>query len=186
MPERRMSALTVERATLADASAVEALLDAAASWQQSRGIEQWTPGWFHDEVREVIDGEGEDYYVGRRAGEIVGCFLLDSASPSWMRAWLIEHDREPAEAAHLGRLTVARDATGHGLGVELLKVASALARDRGFAYVRLDCPAENARLRRYYDDAGYSYIGDVETSGPNGERWVSSVFERPTGAAPTE
>jgi ribosomal protein S18 acetylase RimI-like enzyme len=61
-------------------------------------------------------------------------------------------------AAHLGRLTVAREASGKGIDAELLIEASRLAAERGFAYVRLDCPAENVGLRRYYVEAGYSYI----------------------------
>ena len=179
-----MSELTVERAGLSDAIAVEALLDAAAAWQQSRGIQQWTPGQFPDEVRETI--ASGDLYVGRRDGAIVGCFLLDPESPSWMRSWLMEQGREPSQAAHLGRLAVTREASGRGWGVELLDLASTLAAEQGFAYVRLDCPAENLRLRRYYLDAGYSHVGDMKTRGPNGERWVSSVFERPTGAEPMQ
>jgi ribosomal protein S18 acetylase RimI-like enzyme len=177
-----MSELTVERAEHADASGVEALLDAAATWQQSRGIQMWMPGWFREEVRETI--ASRDFYVGRRGGQLVGCFLLDPQSPSWIRPWLIRDGREPTQAMHLGRLAVAHEASGRGLGFELLNVASRLAAERGFAYVRLDCPAENLRLRRYYVEAGYAHIGDVKTRGPNDERWVSSVFERATGAEP--
>jgi ribosomal protein S18 acetylase RimI-like enzyme len=159
---------------------VEALLDAAAAWQQSRGIRQWRPGQFRDEVRETI--ASGDLYVARRDGVIIGCFLLDTESPSWMTRWLIEHGRVPAQGAHLGRLTVAREASGSGLGLELVNAASRLAAQSGFAYLRLDCPAENTRLRGYYLAAGFSYCGDVNTRGPNGERWISSVFERPTGS----
>jgi GNAT superfamily N-acetyltransferase len=173
-----MPELSVDRAKPSDGDAVEALLDEAAAWQQSRGFHQWTPGQFHDEVRETI-ATGE-LYVARRDGDIVGCFLLDTRSPSWMAAWLIEQCRVPTEGAHLGRLTVAREASGRGLGVELLNVASALAARWGLAYLRLDCPAENGRLRRYYLDAGFSHLGDIQTLGPNGQHWVSSVFERPT------
>jgi hypothetical protein len=43
--------LTIERAQPADASAVEALLDAAAAWLESRGIDQWKLGRFGEEVR---------------------------------------------------------------------------------------------------------------------------------------
>jgi ribosomal protein S18 acetylase RimI-like enzyme len=177
-----VSQLTVDRAKPSDAVAVEGLLDAAAAWQQSRGIRQWTPGWFGDEVRETI--ASGDLYVARRGEVTVGCFLLEPGCPEWMAPWLIERGREPRQGAHLGRLTVARGATGRGLGVSLLNVASTLAAQRGLAYLRLDCPAENARLRRYYLDAGFSYLGDVETPAPPGERWISSVFERTTGPEP--
>jgi ribosomal protein S18 acetylase RimI-like enzyme len=176
--EAPVSELTIDLAEPSDAVAVENLLDAAADWQQKRGIEQWTPGWFEDEVREGI-ALGQ-FYAARREGSVVGCFLLDGC-PSWMRPWLMERDREPSQATHLGCLAVAPEATGQGLGVELLNMASRLAAGRGFAHVRLDCPAENARLRRYYSDAGFTHVGDVKTRGPNGEHWVSSVFERATG-----
>ena len=59
-----MPKLTVDRATAADAVAVDSLLDAAAAWQQSRGFPMWTPGRFDVEVRQTIaDGS---LYVGRR------------------------------------------------------------------------------------------------------------------------
>ena len=80
----------------------------------------------------------------------------------------------------LGRLAVARSASGRGVGAELLAAASAIARERGSAYIRLECPAENERLCRYYVGLGFSHCGDNDLPGPNGEAWVSSVFERPT------
>ena len=173
-----MSTLSVTAATPLDAVSVEALLDAAAAWHQSRGISQWRPGQFPEEIRLTI--ANGDLYVARFEGAIVGCFMLEGQISPLMTRWLIERDRVPAQGVHLGRLAVAREETGRGVGVDLLNAACALAAQRGFAYVRLDCPSENARLRRYYLEAGFSYCGDVNTRGPNGERWVSSVFERPT------
>jgi SAM-dependent methyltransferase/ribosomal protein S18 acetylase RimI-like enzyme len=175
-----MADLTIEHAQPSDAAAVEKLLDAAATWQQSRGIRQWTPGSFDDEVNEAI--ADRSLYVARREDLIVGCFMLDLQSPPWMTPWLIEQGRVSTEAAHVGRLAVAREASGRGLGRVLLREARTLAAERGLAYLRLDCPAENGRLRRYYVEAGFSYIGDFHTRGPNGERWVSSVFEQATSA----
>jgi ribosomal protein S18 acetylase RimI-like enzyme len=174
-----MPKLTVDRATAADAVAVESLLDAAAEWQQSRGFPMWTPGRFEVEVRQTIaDGS---LYVGRREAVIVGCFMLDDGSPR-MTQWLVEHGRVPGSGTSVGRLAVAREAAGHGLGMKLLDEARTVAARQGFAWLRLDCPAENERLRRYYLEAGFSYCGDNDLSGPNGELWVSSVFELPTSA----
>jgi ribosomal protein S18 acetylase RimI-like enzyme len=173
-----MSKLTVDRARPADAAAVETVLDAAAAWQQSRGIGQWTPGQFGDEVRDTI--ENGALYVARRDSVIIGCFMLDEGSPR-MTQWLIEHGRESRSGLNVGRLAVAPEASGEGLGVKLLDEARTLAAGRGATYLWLDCPAENTRLRRYYVDAGFSYCGDYDIVGPNGEPWVSSVFELHTG-----
>lgn len=171
------SNLKVEPAQPADAEAVEALLDAAAVWQQSRGFDQWRPGQFGEEVRQTI--AGGYLFVARREGAIVGCFMFDTQQPAWMGRWLVEQGRV-AHGAHVARLAVSRELSGERLGVELLTAACELAAERGLAYLRLDCPSENLRLRRYYLDAGFVHYGDVSTPGPNGERWVSSVFERST------
>jgi ribosomal protein S18 acetylase RimI-like enzyme len=174
---RSPSGLTVERAQPADASDVEALLDAAATWQQSRGIGPWTPGRFGDEIHLAI-ASGE-LFVARRDGALVGCFLLEAHDSPVFSRWLKEQGRDAAPAAYLGRLAVAREAAGRGLGLELLDAACAIAGGSGIEYVRLECPADNLRLRRYYLDAGFEHCGDVHVRGPNGEHWVASLFERP-------
>jgi ribosomal protein S18 acetylase RimI-like enzyme len=176
------SSFNVRRARPDDATAVEALLDGAAEWQRGRGIEQWTPGQFAEEIRETT-ATGE-LLVAVRGDDLIGCFLLDVGSPGWLEAWLAEHGRDPNDAGYLGRLTVARETTGRGIGVQLLEIASERTAELGSAYLRLDCPAENERLRRYYLDANFTHIGDIHTRGPNGQRWVSSVFERATTVAP--
>ncbi len=116
--------------------------------------------------------------MGRDDDTIIGCFTLEADCPDWLAAWLLDHDRSPADAMYLGRLAVARHASKRGLGMELLGSASALAAAAGFAHVRLNCPAENERLRRYYLAAGFSRLGEAGLQGPNGEDWVCSVFER--------
>jgi ribosomal-protein-serine acetyltransferase len=175
--KRGTSNVTIERAQPSDAGAVVALLDAAADWQQRRGLRQWTPGTFGDEVTGTI-AEGT-LFVGRRDGALIGCFMLDDGS-SRMARWLIDQGREPTRGRTVGRLTVTREASGQGLGVALLEAAGIVCARQGGAFVWLDCPAENARLRRYYEAAGFSYRGDNDIPGPNGEAWVTSVFERLT------
>jgi ribosomal protein S18 acetylase RimI-like enzyme len=161
-----MSTLSVVLADPRDAADVEKLLDEAAEWQQGLGFDMWTPGWFGEEVREAI-AEG-CLYVSRRVGELVGCFMLDQGSPR-MTQWLIEQRRTPTSGANIGRLAVSRDSAGLGFGVELLDHARKLAGIQGLTYLWLECPADNARLRLYYLDAGFTYCGDNSVPGPNGE-----------------
>ena len=168
----------MERAQPSDAVSAAELLDAAARRQESIGHRQWTPGTFGDEVRRAVSCG--DLYVARRRGVVIGCFILDGGSPRLIR-WLAEHGREPTDGCNVGRLAVAVAASGQGVGIELLDAARVLAARRGLAHLWLDCPAENTRLVRYYVDAGFAYCGDNDIPGPNGEPWVSSVFERSTG-----
>src|SRR5687767_11718107 len=83
------SRLTVERAQPTDASATEALLDAAAAWLESRGIDQWKPGQFGEEIRQAI-ARGE-LFVARRDGALVGCFMLEAEEPTNVARWMTEH-----------------------------------------------------------------------------------------------
>lgn len=169
--------IAIARAEVADVASVVALLDAAAKWQQRRGIDLWKPGQFGEDVRQTVaDG---DLFVARRDGALVGCFMLDEGSPR-MTQWLNEHGRQP-ERGVVGRLAVAPDLMGQGFGIELLREADHLASSQGNAFLRLECPSENEGLRRYYVDAAFTYCGDNDLPGPNGEPWVSSVYERPTG-----
>ena len=138
----------------------------------------WTPGQFGDEVRKTL-ATGE-LFVARRDRALVGCFLLDPHDPPVFTQWLKEQGRIAPPGAQLGRLAVAREAAGHGLGLELLDAASAITAEFDREYLRLDCPAENQRLKRFYLDAGFTHCGDVRTRGPEGERWVASLFERST------
>ena len=173
-----MTDITIERAHAADAGSVVALLDAAAEWQRDHGIDLWTPGQFNEDVRQTT-AKG-DLYVCRRQGVIVGCFMLDEGSARMSR-WLTDHGRRP-ERGVVGRLTVTRESAGQGLGMELLRAADQLASSRGIAFLRLECPADDQGLRRYYVGAGFTHIGDNDLPGPKGEPWVSSVYERPTHA----
>jgi len=166
----------MERARPADLEAVVRLLDEAALWQQSRGIDLWHPGTFEVDARATIDAG--DLYVAREDDSIVGCFMLDDGSTRLVR-WLSERGRQPDRGV-VGRLTVARHATGRGLGLELLDAAGRRAYSEGATFLRLECPSDNGGLRRYYEGAGFTYCGDNDEPGPNGEPWVSSVFERRT------
>jgi GNAT superfamily N-acetyltransferase len=174
-----MDRFVVERATSADAAAVEALLDSVSEWLSQRGVDQWTAGTFHDEVINVV--AAGHLHVAKRDGRILGCFMLESACPEWMVTWLSERGRSPADAMYLGRLAVARDVAGQGLGVRLLEAATTIARDAGHAYVRLNSPVNTRPLRTLYVDAGFEDLGTAMLTGPQGEDWTCTVFERPTG-----
>jgi len=171
--------LTIDRATPFEAERVVDLLDAAARWQKSQGIDLWEPGSFDEDVRDTI--AAGDLYVARRDGAVIGCFMLDEGS-SRLTRWLTEHGRAPTPGV-VGRLAVAREVGGQELGFALLAEADRLAAARGIEFLRLECPSDNEGLRRYYLRAGFTYCGDNGRPGPNGEPWVSSIFERPTGSS---
>jgi GNAT superfamily N-acetyltransferase len=63
-------------------------------------------------------------------------------------------------ACEIKRMYVVPDARGRGLGRELLAALEALARDLGYAVVRLDTGAKQPGARRMYERAGYVSVPD--------------------------
>jgi len=62
--------LTIDRAQSSDVDAVEALLDEAATWQQGRGTDLWSPGQFRGEIRQTI--AAGNLHVARHEGTSLG------------------------------------------------------------------------------------------------------------------
>jgi GNAT superfamily N-acetyltransferase len=58
------------------------------------------------------------------------------------------------------RMYVVPDARGRGVGRELLAALESLARDLGYAVVRLDTGAKQPGARRLYERAGYVAVPD--------------------------
>ncbi len=146
----------MRRARPEDVERAAAILEEAAGWLRSRGIEQW-PARFQ---REVIadDIRCRDCYLAWEGAEPVGTFCLQDAD---QQMW---GDRPP-DALYLHRLAVRRSHAG--LGRELLAWAERATAEAGKRYVRLDCWAANPGLRAYYERAGYVH---------QGEKWLSGGF----------
>ncbi len=142
--------LFVMPASAYETSAVMALLDSAAQWLLDRGIDQWHPGqWGRDRIADAID-RGETF-IARLDGHLVGTISFQRADDFM---WPDAAD----DAGYVHRL--AMSVHGQGLGHELLEWAEGQIAEQGRLFARLDCACNNPKLRRYYANAGYRYIGD--------------------------
>lgn len=137
---------------------VLSVLDDAAAWLQSGAVVQWPsrfePAWVEGAIR-----RGETWLV--RVGETISATVtLDQADSVW--------DGLPGRALYVHRMAVRRQAAG--LGGAILGWAAGVARERGREALRLDCVASNARLRAYYEAAGFVHCGDATVAGAPGQR----------------
>lgn len=134
------------------------VLDEAAAWLRGRGVTQWPsrfePSWVEGAVR-----RGETWLV-TVDGTVSATVTLDLADPAW--------DGAGGDALYVHRLAVRR--RWAGLGAVILDWAAASARRQGRRALRLDCVAPNARLRAYYEAAGFVHRGDVTVGGAPGQR----------------
>ena len=88
--------------------------------------------------------------------------------------------RSAAHAGEIKRMYVVPEARGRGVGAELLAALEELARDLGYAVVRLDTGAKQPRAQRMYLRAGYVPVPDF-----NGNPYAAFWGEKGL-AAPAE
>jgi GNAT superfamily N-acetyltransferase len=142
--------MRARRARPDDIEVVLAVLADAAAWLRSTGIEQWPDrfpiGWVMPAI------ERGETWLGEVNDQAVGTLVVHWDDPIFWAGY-------PADAGYLHRLAVRRPGTGQG--GELLRWAERHSAGNGKSFLRLDCVAWNARLRAYYEGAGYTHVGDV-------------------------
>jgi ribosomal protein S18 acetylase RimI-like enzyme len=162
--------LEVRRAGRGDVDEIVDVLSEAARWLLARGIRQWPDPFPRERVAALV--ERGDFYLASLAGETVGTLALLWSDPAF---W----GERPADAGYVHALAVRRARAGRGLGARLLDWAGERIAAVGREYLRLDCRAENAALRRYYERLGFEPRGQVAV-----DDFTSALYERRCG--PTE
>lgn len=146
----------ITKAEVADLSIAVALLDEAASRLHARGIPQWSspppPGLWHLLEREIADGHLYLAWLENKS-RVIGLFRLRWEDDYWTSAL--------GEAGYVHSFALCNDACGYGIGAQILGWIGDYLRSRQCRYLRLDCVAFNTRLRRYYEELGFVYCGQV-------------------------
>ncbi|MEU1016615.1 GNAT family N-acetyltransferase [Streptomyces sp. NPDC005900] len=146
--------LSVRAARESDTATLAGLYDGAARWMRERGIEQWRPGDKDERhFRRLITSGVDEVWLAHEGEEVVGAFEV------WWRdeaAWGV---RAP-DAGYVHRLMVRRGARP-GTGRAMLAWVERRIAAAGRALCRLDCVTAGPRLRAYYEDAGYTVVGEL-------------------------
>jgi GNAT superfamily N-acetyltransferase len=163
--------LEVRRAGRDDVDEIVDVLSEAARWLIARGIRQWPDPFPRERVAALV--ERGDFYLARLGGATVGTLALMWSDPTF---W----GERPPDAGYVHALAMRRAWAGRGLGGRLLDWAAERVAVAGREYLRLDCLAGNAELRRYYERRGFEPRGDVAV-----DDFTSALYERRCDA-PTE
>jgi ribosomal protein S18 acetylase RimI-like enzyme len=147
----------LRRARPADLDVVVNMLEEAAWWMVSRGIEGWTPDGFSRKRIAAIIEDGEMYMVAL-AGRPAGTFALQwSDRETWGEV--------PDDAGYVHGLAIRREFAGMRLGREMLRRAEQMVYRSEREYLRLDCVAHNEALNEYYRRAGFACRGRAVVRG---------------------
>ncbi len=147
----------IRRARENDLDTVLSILEEAARWLISRGIDQWQPGSFsRQRIADRI--EREEMYLAELGGRPAGTLALQwSDEETWGEV--------PKDAGYVHGLAIRRSFAGRGLGRELLRWAENRTASSGKKYLRLDCMTENRALNEYYRQAGFDHRGHARVRG---------------------
>ena len=130
------------------------LIRGRVAWMDRQDIDQWNRSGYLDHYPLAFFREearlGRLYFLKDAAGERLACAILLEEDERWP-------DDPPALYIHSLAGAVGRP----GAGEQMLLRCMELARARGKAYVRLDCPMANVPLNAYYEGLGFRLAGSV-------------------------
>ena len=127
------------------------ILEENAKWLSQKGIHQWHADWLVSqrlEIKESINIGA--YHALDIDGNIAAIVEIKSGLE---KIW--SNDETPALYIH--KLAIRRKYAVLKLGNKILNLVEASAISQGIKLLRLDCVAENSKLRRYYESST-SYI----------------------------
>lgn len=140
------------------------IMQEAAAWLEQRGEPLWDP-------RELTEAslsqrcQVHEVFVGELSGEPVVTALIQDRDPA---VW-----PDDGKALVIHKLAVRRKYAGRGFARRMLEFAGQHASSLGKKKLRLDTVATRMKLRRFYEDAGFTYVGQ-KTLG----RYQLALFEK--------
>jgi hypothetical protein len=164
----------IRRADASELDIAADILEEAASWSATEALGSWTPGVFTGSDSVGMSRLRSDMATGglhlvRIAGRVAATFSLLERDTLY---WPLAGD----EALYLHRFGVRRSAAGVGRLAIAWMVRE--AQRRGREYLRLDCLADNPRIRRYYESCGFAAVDQTVIDGTRYSLYEMPVAER--------
>lgn len=146
-------------------SVAAGIMREAASWLEQRGEPLWDLADLSD-ANLAKRCEAHEIFVGELAGEPVVTALIQERD---LAVW-----PDDGKALVIHKLAVRRAHSGRGFAHRMLDFAAERARSLGKKSLRLDTVAGRPKLRKFYEDAGFNFIGP-KTLG----RYHLALYEKP-------
>jgi GNAT superfamily N-acetyltransferase len=144
----------------------------AANWQANSGMPMWRG---EDLTSEQVSKDIHRYFVAFACGQPAGTLKFQTEDK------YVWPDIEDNAAAYVHRLAVRRSFAGQGVSTLMLSWAVDRARALGKQFVRLDCDTERLRLRKIYEDFGFTHHSDKQWGSVLVTRYAYEINCKDTG-----
>ncbi|KAJ7281982.1 acyl-CoA N-acyltransferase [Mycena rebaudengoi] len=171
----------------ADLASLFATFDSCVEWLAKKGLEeQWGAVPWSAEAKAKIHAKilADTLKGGRRwVAEVdnvpAGHLCITPFRTDYLP---VAPDDKPGKECFVKELEVHRDFAGRGIGAKLLHFATALARDEGFDWIRLDCyrgPEGKDGLVRFYEGQGFVKAREfsIPSSTADKSPWPGQLLE---------
>jgi GNAT superfamily N-acetyltransferase len=150
--------LQLRRATEHDLDTIIGLIDKAAEWLGTKGIDQWATPWPNRAARDERVSAGieadQTWVLEADDGTVAATVSMDHEG----NAKLWKESELAAPAVYVQRLVIDRRYAGMGLGAQLIDWAGRRAREEyGAKWIRIDVWTHNYALHRYYESVGFIF-----------------------------
>ena len=148
----------IRKAKLPEIAEIVELTRACGKEMASRGIYQWNEYYPSRPVLENDIDRGELYLLEDSRG-ILGIIALTTIIDEEYKSvsWLTPNHNN----LYVHRLAVDPEYQGLGYAQQLMSFAEAFALEGNFESIRLDTFSQNPRNQRFYEQRGYSRLGEV-------------------------
>ncbi len=148
----------IRKAKLPEIAEIVELTRACGKEMASRGIYQWNEYYPSRTVLENDIDRGELYLL-EDSRVILGIIALTTIIDEEYKSvsWLTPNDNN----LYVHRLAVDPEYQGLGYAQQLMSFAEAFALEGNFESIRLDTFSQNPRNQRFYEQRGYSRLGEV-------------------------
>jgi ribosomal protein S18 acetylase RimI-like enzyme len=141
----------VTKAGPGDAASLIAVMDEATRYKALHGDLAW--GREGNSAPRVLGAiERGEMHAVRCAGRVIGAVCIQWDDERYWGA-------QPPVAGYLHGLAIGHGYRGAGWGALVIEWALRHVAEQNRRWLRLDCPASNAGLCRYYEQQGFALVG---------------------------
>jgi ribosomal protein S18 acetylase RimI-like enzyme len=164
--------ITYKQALPIDQELIFSLLKEAAIWLGSKSINYWQ-NWLDPPIHHknwILEGiNNKEFFLVYENKTLLGMYRIMYNDQLFWR-------NKTDKAGYIHSFTTKREHKGKGIGKIIIQEIEKNLREKGVAYLRLDCGTEVINLCKYYEKLGFINTGNIIVDG-----YKTTLYEKSLG-----